>query len=72
MVERRIYLNIKTMIKKKNKNDGFALVRKNAAGIDIASQIHYVAVPPDRDEEPVKKFGSFTRDLHDLAQWLKK
>jgi transposase len=54
------------------KKDGFKVVHPNAAGIDIASQMHYVAVPPDRDETPVRKFGSFTADLHEIAQWLKQ
>lgn len=48
----------------------FELLRPNAAGIDIASQMHYVAVPKDRDEEFVRKFGSFTEDLHEMARWL--
>jgi len=56
----------------KTKGDGFDQIRSNAAGIDIASQMHYVAVPADRDNEPVKEFGSFTRDLHEIAHWLKK
>jgi len=60
------------MIKKKSTRENFQYVRPNAAGIDIASEMHYVAVPPDRDEEPVRKFGSFTDDLHQLAQYLKK
>jgi len=47
-------------------------IRPNAAGIDIASRIHYVAVPEDRDELYVRQFGSFTEDLHKIAQWLKK
>lgn len=55
----------------KKKEDGFKIVHPNAAGIDIASQMHYVAVPPDRDEMPVRKFGSFTVDLHEIARWLK-
>jgi transposase len=55
----------------KKKEDGFQIVHPNAAGIDIASQMHYVAVPPDRDEMPVRKFGSFTVDLHEIAKWLK-
>ncbi|MCK4361619.1 MAG: IS110 family transposase [Bacteroidales bacterium] len=59
------------MVKKK-KNSSLNLIRPNAAGIDIASRIHYVAVPSDRDEESVRSFGSFTDDLHDLAKWLKK
>jgi transposase len=48
------------------------LTNCNAAGIDIASRIHYVAVPEDRDEQSVRSFGCFTEDLHDLAMWLKK
>jgi len=43
----------------------------NAAGIDIGSASHFVAVPPDRDERPVREFRSFTEDLEALAQWLK-
>jgi hypothetical protein len=29
------------------------VVHPNAAGIDIGNESHYVAVPPDRDAEPV-------------------
>ncbi|MBU2719408.1 IS110 family transposase, partial [Acidithiobacillus ferridurans] len=43
----------------------------NAAGIDIGSASHYVAVPADRDDEPVREFASFTEDLETLADWLK-
>lgn len=46
------------------------LLNPNAAGIDVASQVHYVAVPPDSCEESVRSFGSFTDDIHDLAKWL--
>jgi transposase len=46
------------------------LLNPNAAGIDVASEVHYVAVPPDRCEQPVKFFGSFTDDIHDMAKWL--
>ena len=42
----------------------------NAAGIDIGAREHYVAVPPERDAQPVRCFGAFTEDLHKLAQWL--
>lgn len=44
----------------------------NAAGIDIGSASHFVAVPADRDERPVREFRSFTQDLQALAQWLKE
>jgi len=47
------------------------ITHPNAAGIDIGSCSHYVAVPPDRDAEPVREFASFTADLHALADWLK-
>ncbi len=43
----------------------------NAAGIDIGSASHFVAVPADRDDEPVREFASFTSDLNALADWLK-
>ena len=46
------------------------LTHPNAAGIDIGSAAHFVAVPPDRDDEPVREFASFTTDLHRLADWL--
>ena len=42
----------------------------NAAGIDIGSTAHFVAVPPDRDPQPVRQFATFTADLHRLADWL--
>lgn len=46
------------------------IVNPNAAGIDIASAVHYVAVPEERCKENVRSFKSFTRDLHKLANWL--
>ena len=32
-----------------------SLTHPNAAGIDIGSASHCVAVPPDRDDEPVRE-----------------
>ncbi len=49
---------------------GLPPLHLNAAGIDVGSAAHYVAVPPDRDPEPVRRFDSFTADLHALANWL--
>ena len=46
------------------------ITHPNAAGIDIGSASHFVAVPPDRDDEPVREFLSFTVDLNALADWL--
>jgi transposase len=48
----------------------FELQHPNAAGIDIGSASHFVAVPPDRDDRPVREFKSFTEDLLAIADWL--
>jgi transposase len=47
-------------------------INLNAAGIDIGSERHLVAVPEGRDEVSVREFGTFTADLEALASWLKK
>lgn len=60
------------MAKSKTSKVNIDLIRPNAAGIDIASEVHYVSVPEDRDNPSVRKFGSFTEDLHKMAQWLKQ
>lgn len=42
----------------------------DAAGIDVGGKSHFVAVPPGRDDTPVREFGCFTEDLHAMAAWL--
>lgn len=42
-----------------------------AAAVDIGSREHMAAVNPDVTDMPVKAFGTFTHDLHDLAVWFK-
>lgn len=59
-------------MKTKAKKKGFSVIHPDAAGIDVSSKDYFVAVPEDRDEEPVRKFGCFTQNLHELADWLKK
>ncbi len=56
--------------KRPTTQSAISLTHPNAAGIDIGSAAHFVAVPPDRDDEPVREFASFTADLHHLADWL--
>ena len=41
-----------------------------AAGIDIHDGVHWVAVPPECDPQPVRQFGGFTVDLEAIADWL--
>src|SRR6267154_6060351 len=48
------------------------LLETNAAGIDIGAREIFVAVPPDRDPNPVRSFPAFTEDLQQLAEWLVK
>ena len=61
------------MAKKREKRECKAVVLEpDAAGIDIGAEEIYVAVPPDRDEESIRRFSSFTCDLHALADWLQK
>jgi transposase len=45
-------------------------INPSAGGIDCGSEEHYVAVPADRDANPVRSFRTFTADLHRLADWL--
>ena len=49
-----------------------SIMHPDAAGIDIGSETHYVCVPQDRDSQPVRKFGCFTSDLNELADWLRR
>jgi transposase len=48
------------------------VVHPDAAGIDIGNESHYVAVPPTRDTESVRRFGCTTAELKALAGWLKQ
>jgi transposase len=61
----------------------FTLQHRHAAGIDVHSDVHFVAVPPADvpaawvNPEPhlppgVRKFGANTGDLEALAAWLKE
>jgi transposase len=67
MAQRNRSLPVKTG---KSRQQALTITHPNAAGIDIGSASHYVAVPPDRDDNPVREFPSFTVDLNALADWL--
>ncbi len=51
-------------------------VHPHAAGVDLSVDEIVVAVPPDRDDQPVRAFArrapAFTVDLHQLADWLQQ
>ena len=46
------------------------LLEPNAGGIDIGAREIFVAVPAERDENPVRVFPTFTEDLEEMARWL--
>src|SRR5258707_8236494 len=48
------------------------VVHPDSAGIDIGNESHYVAVPPTRDSQPVRRFGCTTAELKAMADWLKQ
>lgn len=47
-------------------------INTNAAGIDIGSKSHFVAIPAGRDDQHVREFSTFTNSLIELVNWLKK
>src|ERR1700693_6087227 len=55
-----------------SEDPGLEVVHSHAAGIDVGNGMHYVAVRPDRDPQPVRRFECFTADLHCLAEWLQR
>jgi transposase len=58
------------MPKKRRPECQLPVLQPHAAGVDIGAEEVFVAVPADCDAEPVRHFGTFTRDLYDLADWL--
>ena len=42
----------------------------HAAGVDIGSRSHFVAVPEGVDDKPVREFSGFIGDLERMAEWL--
>jgi hypothetical protein len=60
------------MPRKRSKAVSLPIVELAAAGIDVGATQIFVAVPADRDSEPVRCFQTFTVDLHRLAEWLQQ
>jgi transposase len=49
---------------------GLEVVHPDAAGVDVGGSEHWVAISPDRDPEPVRRFGCFTADVREMGRWL--
>ena len=58
------------MARKSRRTRRLRVVNPDCAGIDIGKDRHFVAVDPERTDEPVRSFGAFTRDLEAMAAWL--
>ena len=57
--------------KTRGKSSGqLSTLNGHAAGLDVGSTFHVVAVGSDQDQEPVRTFRSFSGDLHKMADWL--
>jgi hypothetical protein len=61
-----------TMRKIQSEDISLEVVHPDAAGIDIGNESHYVAVPPSRNSQPVRRFGCTTAELKAMADWLKQ
>ncbi len=62
--------SMKQQDKPKKRGPRLEVTNPNAAGVDIGCASHYVSVPAERDDEPVREFKSFTVDIHKMADWL--
>lgn len=56
--------------KRAHQQQALSPVHAHAAAIDIGAKIHVAAVGPGDDPQPVRTFGTFTADIHRLADWL--
>ena len=52
------------------KSVSMEIVNPHAAGIDVGSRSHFVAV--GQNSEDVKEFGVYNEDLRAISQWLRE
>jgi transposase len=46
------------------------VVHPDAAGVDVGGSSHHVAIRDDAPGKTVNEFGCYTKDLHEMADWL--
>ena len=61
----------KSKAKRRSSTRAIETINPNAAGIDIGSEKHYVAVSAERSETAIRTFGCYTPDLVEMAEWLR-
>ena len=54
--------------KSENRFEKMPIVHLHAAGIDVGSRSHFVAI--GQSKEDIQEFGIYTEDLHDLCKFL--
>ena len=54
----------------KGNTAGLPVIHERAAGVDVGSRFHVVAVGADLCTKPVQTFQAFTIDLERMADWL--
>lgn len=54
------------------KFSGLKILNHDVAGIDVGATLMQVCVPADRDENNNRAFGTYTKDLCQISEWLKK
>lgn len=59
------------MKKKPSEETNLPVIHVDAAGLDIGASEIWACVPAERATPAVRSFGTFTPDLHHLAEWLK-
>lgn len=53
-----------------NKTLSLRIVNSNTASIDIVATEIQVCVPTNRDSENNRRFGCFTKNLHEISSYL--
>jgi transposase len=56
---------------KSDNKAALSMVNPGAGAIDIGSTMHMAAINPSAADKPVREFGTFTGDLHEMARWFK-
>ena len=57
---------------KKLAPEDIPVIQPNACGIDVGAESIFVCVPANRDPEPIREFSTFTCELKNMANWLRK
>src|SRR5262245_3898394 len=68
-IEEKVEESISSSGKTRRFDERLPQIRSAAAGIDVGGSEIWVDAG-SRDPEPVRKFATFTADLHELADWL--